>query len=357
MELRVLNTNFVSLEIIDQFQSLIWTERYGKYGDFELYASGTDKFLKSFTYDYYLWNKESNWLMIVEDIQVTSDFEDGNKVTVTGRSLESILDRRVLLKKTVLSGNLQEQVFALLDENISSSASAERKIDNFICVQNTDVAVTSLGIDVQYDSGTNLYDVIEDICTLKGLGFRIFLTDENQFVFTLFSGIDRSYTQLENPYILFSPKMENIINSDYVESKKTLKNVTFVEGEVKQDAPRVSVTVPSSGRPTGLDRRELYTDARGVSRTIDNVEMPLAAYQAQLATKGDSELKKNIFTKSFEAGVETTHTYVYGRDYFIGDIVQIVNEYEIESRVRISEVVRSQSITGIDIHPTFVEIT
>lgn len=357
MELLVLDTNFKALDLIDQFESLIWTERYGAYGDFELYASGTDKILKTFTYDYYLWNKESSWAMIVEDIQITSDFEDGNKVTVTGRSLESLLDRRILLKKTVLTGNFQDAIIGLLDENISSSASSERKIDNFVCAASTDTAVTSITIDTQYDSGTNLYDVIFDACKLKGLGFRIELSDDNLFVFSLYSGIDRSFTQLENPYILFSPKMENIINSDYVESKKTLKNVTFVEGEVKEGQARVAVTVPSSGRPTGLDRREIYTDARGVSRTIDNVEMSLAAYQAQLATKGDAELKKNIFTKSFEAGVETTHTYAYGQDYSIGDIVQIVNEYEIESRVRVSEVVRSQSVTGNDIHPTFVEIT
>ena len=118
-----------------------------------------------------------------------------------------------------------------------------------------------------------------------------------------------------------------------------------------------AVTVPAV-EPSGLDRRELYTDARNISRTVDNVEMSLLNYQKQLATRGDSELKNTIFTKTFEAAVETTHTFSYGVDFFMGDSVQIVNEYEIESKVRVSELVRSQSITGIDIdiHPTFVTI-
>lgn len=48
--------------------------------------------------------------MIVEKIQITSDTEDGNHVTVTGRSLESILDRRIVWGQKLLSGNLQNGI-------------------------------------------------------------------------------------------------------------------------------------------------------------------------------------------------------------------------------------------------------
>ena len=37
-----------------------------------------------------------------------------------------------------------------------------------------------------------------------------------------------SYTHL---YVIFSPKFENVINTNYLESKKTLKTVTLVAGE------------------------------------------------------------------------------------------------------------------------------
>jgi hypothetical protein len=355
MELLVLDTNFVAQEVIDIFESLIWTERYGAYGDFELFTSCTPHLLQTVTYDYYLWNRETDWVMIVEDIEITSDFESGNKATITGRSLESILDRRILLKKTVLTGNLQQAVIGLLDENITSDAPGGRAITNLVAAQVPGDFFANLEIDIQYDSGTNLYDLIKDICNLKGIGFRITLSDDNEFIFKLYVGEDRTFDQLVYPYVEFSPNMENIINSNYLESKKTLKNVTFVEGEVKEGQARVAVTVPAV-EPSGLDRRELYTDARNISRTVDNVEMSLLNYQKQLATRGDSELKNTIFTKTFEAAVETTHTFSYGVDFFMGDSVQIVNEYEIESKVRVSELVRSQSITGIDIHPTFVTI-
>ena len=36
MEILVLNTNFESVYIIDSCISMIWTDRYNEYGDFEI---------------------------------------------------------------------------------------------------------------------------------------------------------------------------------------------------------------------------------------------------------------------------------------------------------------------------------
>ena len=82
-------------------------------------------------------------------------------------------------------------------------------------------------LEAQY-TGDNLYDVIQKICEEQGIGFKITLNDEKQFVFELYAGSDRSYDQTENPYVIFSPKFENIINSNYIESKASLKTVTLL---------------------------------------------------------------------------------------------------------------------------------
>lgn len=44
---------------------------------------------------------------------------------------------------------------------------------------------------------------------------------------------------------------------------------------------------------------------------------------------------------------------MYGKDYFRGDIVQVSNEYGIDARSRISEVIHSESTEGVDVYPTF----
>ena len=49
-------------------------------------------------------------------------------------------------------------------------------------------------------------------------------------------------------------------------------------------------------------------------------------------------------------------SYVYGRDYFMGDIIQIVNEYGIESQSRLVEVVTSLDESGYKTYPTLANV-
>ena len=128
MELIVLKM----LSVLDTFESLIWTERYSAYGDFEVYTSINDSVLEILKDDYYLWLKESDQTMIVEDRKIESDAENGNHFTVTGRSLESILERRIIWKQTILSGNFQNGIKKLLDENIINPSDASRKVEGLI---------------------------------------------------------------------------------------------------------------------------------------------------------------------------------------------------------------------------------
>lgn len=259
MDLIVLNTELEAISIVDEYESLIWTDRYQGYGDFELYASMKDGVLNELRQDYYLQNRNSDHVMIIEKIQITSDVEIGTHVTVTGRSLESILDRRIVWKQTRISGNLQNGIHTLLDENVISPSDSNRKIDNFVFKASVDPAITKLTINAQY-TGKNLYDTIQKICEESGIGFKVTLNDNKQLVFELYAGINRSYEQTENPYVIFSPKFENIINSNYIETKSSLKTIALVGGEGEGSA-RKYVTV---GGGSGLYRRELFTDARDI---------------------------------------------------------------------------------------------
>ena len=107
----------------------------------------------------------------------------------------------------------------MLNENIIEPILVARQIDNFVFEASTDPLITELTIEAQYN-GENLYNTIQTLCQINNIGFKITLTDNGFFVFKLYSGTDRSYDQLINPYVTFSPKFENIINSNYIESKK-----------------------------------------------------------------------------------------------------------------------------------------
>ena len=352
MELLVLNTNYESIAIIDAYESMIWTDRYNAYGDFEMYFAMNDRLLEFLKEDNYVWMKDSEHTMIIEDIKINADTEEGNHLIVTGRSLESLLERRIIWGQRIFTGNLQDAIQTMLNENIISPAIGERRIANFIFVPSTDPKITSLTIDAQY-TGDDLYTVIKGLCEENNIGFKIVLTDDNQFVFSLYAGVDRSYDQTENPYVVFSPNYENIINSNYFSSKASFRNVTLVAGEGEGASRKTTVV----GSGSGLDRRELFTDARDVSSDTEEGTLSDAEYIAQLRTKGLKNLADHIVTTAFEGEVEVTRLFKYGEDFFIGDIVQIANEYGNEGAAYISELVFSRSDEGFSVYPTFKTIS
>lgn len=348
MEVLVLNTSFETIAIIDKFESLIWTDRYCGCGDFEIYAAANDKLFENTPQDYYLWFRESEHMMIIEEKIITSDVESGNHLKVVGRSLESILDRRIVWKQTVLKGDFQTAIKKLINENIISPSISARKIPNFIFEASTDPVITELTIDAQF-TGDTLYDAIKSLCEDHAIGFKITLNESNQFVFKLYAGADRSYDQTENPYVVFSPNFENIINSNYYENKQPLKNVALVAGEGEGNA-RKTATV---GSGSGLSRRELYVDARDISTETDEGKLTNSQYTAQLKQRGKEKLAENIFTKTFDGEVEASRMFVYGQDFFLGDVVQIVNEYGIAGKSRVDEMIISEDINGSSAIPTF----
>ena len=353
MEFRILDTDYKDIHVLDSFTSLIWTDRYSACGDFEIELAPTLANLVYLQQDRYIWLNDTEHTMIIEDLRITSDAETGSSLIVSGRSLESLLERRIIWVQTLLSGNLQVAIKKLLDDSIINPSDTERKIPNFIFEPSTDPVIASLTINTQF-TGTNLYEAIKGICDANEIGFKIRLSSENQFVFSLYSGVDRSYDQFANPYVIFSPEFDNLINSNYFASNREYKTVTLVAGE-GEGLERITEPVYNdSESEIGLNRRELFTDARDISS--NNGEVEPEDYAEQLIQRGKSKLAENLMIRVFEGNVDTLHKFVYGVDFFMGDIVQIENEYGLEASARVTELVRSQTVNGIEIFPTFTTI-
>ena len=234
MELLVLNTLFDTVAVIDVFESFNWTDRYNEAGDFEVIALATTQLISVIKTDYYLYFQKSSHLMIIEDIEGLTDLEDGDRIKITGRSLESILDRRIVLDQTTFAENtsFQTAVLKILNDSLGSNAPEWRVIPNFIISASSNSAITSLKIEsgAQY-LGDNVYDVIVKLCKLKKVGFKVVLNSSNKFDFSLYIGTDHSSDNQASVPVIFSPFFENITNTKYYKSVKTLKTINYVTGE------------------------------------------------------------------------------------------------------------------------------
>lgn len=342
MDLYITDQNFQTLGIIDAASSVIWSERYFETSDFEIYVPATDYYVDLLREDRYIFRNDTDCGMIIETVEITTSVEDGNYLTVTGRSLESILERRIVWQQTNLYGKVELCIRQLITENIINPTLAARKISNFKLGSLKGYTDT---MEKQI-TGKNLRESIQDICKSFGYGYKITVQDGN-FVFDLYKGVDRSYNQSTNPYVVFSPDFENLLNSDYKLDKSTYKNVVLVAGE-GEGLDRKTQAV---GTASGLDRREMYSDSRNAS--TNNGEVSDEDYYSQLTEDGLETLANNQMTESYIGEVDYEKPYAYGRDYLLGDIVQVVNEYGIEATPRITEVIESEDENGHSIIPTF----
>lgn len=364
MELLVLDESFEPFAIIDTYNSLIWTDRYNECGDFELFTAMSMDLLNVIKQDYYIRRPDSDHVMIIEKIEIDTDVGDGNTITITGRSLESLLDRRIVWNETSLSGSFQDGIEKLLNENVISPSNESRKIPNFKMEKSEDQAITNLTIEAQY-KGDNLYDILQTLCTERNIGFKVVLSDTNELVFSLYSGTDRSYDQTDNPYVIFSPNYDNLISSNYIESKSSFKNVTLVSAEDSDNRPEeegaeAPLVETAVGNVSGLARRETFTNYGSISRTVteDDQEKTLSDSEitAMLRQKGKETLAENASILSFEGEAETSTMFKYGEDFTIGDIVQVEDHYGHESRARVIELVLSDATDGFSVYPTFSAI-
>jgi microcystin-dependent protein len=194
-----------------------------------------------------------------------------------------------------------------------------------------------------------LYETIQKICRANNLGFKIFLNDENKFVFTLYAGVDRSYDQEINPHVVFSNSFDNLVSSEYTFSKRSLRTVTLIAGEGEEDKRKTTVV----GSGTGINRREIFTDAKDISQTVDDVTLTNTQYRKLLEQRGISTLAEYTEKKSFDAVAEVYLVFRYGEHFFMGDVLQFVSDEGTQAKVRVTELIRSKSVSGLETYPKF----
>ena len=278
--------------------------------------------------------------------------------------------------QTTVSGNLINAVNVLMRDAFLKNSITDRIIPNFYVKKPEANFVKSDGtaftIEKTQFTGDSIDVIFDNICETLGIGYRILFgyqmrrlygdsidvlnpnnntwvshtLSDYDLVFELYLGVDRSYVQNDRPYVVFSPGFDNIINTNYIDSVNLMKNVTLVLGEDQGNVRKRLIV----GCGQGLDRRELYTDARDL-RSSDYGTA--AKYQQAMKQRGLEKLYENSRITSYEGEVEALRSFIYGEDFFMGDVVQISNEYGINGNARVVEWVRSESETGLEVYPTF----
>jgi len=371
--LEIKNTDRVTVGVVDVANSIIWRSVYNGVGDFEIYIKLTPENIALLQKDYYVTRPNNDEIGIIENIAITFNMTNGYMMSVSGRFAKSLLDRRIIYKlsgtvntPTILSGNVEIAVRqTILDNAIDCGFDSRRNMSilGLAALNNlTPIIVDENGNPAQKQvSYQNLLSYTDEVLKEYGLSSKIIFNNSNKkLLYSVFQGTDRSVdNESGNAPIIFSVDYDNLNSSNYSYSETALKNSALIGG-AGQDLERF-YTLLTQGK-TGLALREMFVDASTINRTYKDAQdqeqqYTNAQYREMLNQKAQQEFKQHIISESFTGEVNATFgSWIYGRDYFLGDIVTVQdNNIGKYANVRISEVAEVQDENGYTLNIVFGE--
>lgn len=363
VEIRGQDTNVIG--IIDTAQSVIWHSVYFGVGDFEVYAPATPDILNLLLTGAFVTRPDNNEVGIIENINISNDIENGAMIAASGRFVKSILDRRLIYKlsghtntPTILRGNVENAVREVVKNNaISCEFDRNRNIELLILGEVANIPlkiVDTNGNTAQKQvSYENLLSYTDGVLEEYGIAATCIL-ERGKFKYTIYRGADRSKDNTDgNIPIVFSQEFDNLTESEYTHDTTQLKNVALIGGAGEGGARFYSLI---ENGEKDLNRREVWIDASSISRTYqdENEEeqtYPDGEYKTMIDAKGKQDIAAFVVVESFDGIIDITNgNYVYGRDFFLGDIVTVqdnkINKYV---NTRILEVTEVQDNSGYSV--------
>lgn len=415
MEIYVYDDSLQMVGVIDAFQSVIWAKRYREVGDCEIYLEATVNNIDMLRMGYFLARLDDDMVCRIVRIELSTNAESGNYLTVKGRDIKSILDQRIIWGTATCSGNVEDFLRARVRAALISASDTKRRISNVVLGAAAGFTET-VSLQVSY---ANLGQQIRDICAQYGWGYRMILNSSDQFEFQLYAGEDRS------DEVAFSDEYENLSSTSYTNSRENMNNVALVGGQ-GEGSKRIRATL---GTAEGISRYEEFVDAKDLSPDIRYAELQAAypggtvvesgdaavyrmatldiqiiddthlawlqsnytgtvvtvsgvryfrmtnvviadlpstapaaddtatlrelIYHSHLLGKGTEKLAGNGETETFEGAIIPDVTFMYKEDYFLGDIVYVENSYGIGANARITAVIEAQDENGVHTEPSF----
>lgn len=358
MELYVLDDRLRRIEVIDRFESLIWTERWGAFGDFELVIQSTPETRRMFVPDIQVVTNESDRVMVIDTVENKHDSEGRSTLTVTGRSLECILDDRIATEGysglsentnwelTGTPGNIARYVFSkICVEGILSQEDIIPFITEGTTYTETTISEPDQVITASLPIGT-VYETVKELCDIYSLGFRLIRNlDQSQLFFEIYTGSDRTAHQSSLAPVIFSPDLDNLNNVTELTSVSGYKNVAYV---FSKNGAEVVYASGVDTQNTGFKRRVLYVDANDV-----DPEIPAGPELSSiLLNKGLDALAQHRKLYAFDGEIPQSGSYRYGVDYNLGDVVEQRTEEGVTNIMRVTEQIFVSDGEGDRSYPT-----
>lgn len=377
----VYNDDWELQAVVDNYESLVWTDKAKECGDFELYMYYDPDLWKIITLGTFLRIQDSEHTMMVNKRDLKDTFEDAPRMIFTGKSMEYVTSRRVVYKQIDVTETPGDIVNKLLDENCIDGPNLQQFAPDptdpnkkyrgitglYRDASNWGLELGDVKISKQY-LGQNIYEALSDLVkTYSSPMCYIFVhhTDDNKWRWRLGTGVNRSWNQGTNEWVTFSSNFNNLKSGEFVQDNDKYANAFYITGADPGDGkPRITMPIEridndtaQGGFISGMKRIEKWIDGSNVKLKNDqNKDVPYRQYVNELLSYGHASMREYVTETTFTGDVDPNVQWVYMRDYYIGDLVNVVDDMGNGAWCAIDGMTITADKNGIVIVPDFKAI-
>lgn len=348
-------TDLIQGGAINGATSVMWTERYREPGEFEIVAPLSSGLLQFLPLGTIVSHTNTLEAMMVENHNIKDDEDIDPIVSITGRSLELILEDRIVgsneaqtsslfVPYTLTAQAVALQVSTMINHHIGTPLDPDDRLPNF-------------GAWTGISTGTSenrtigrvpVHKACLDLLAVDNLGLQVLRRNpfgkggnDNTTYFIIHNGVDRSAT------VIFSRKAGDLEGAEYLWSNRKYFNTAFVVGRY------VNTKVHTPGY-SGYTRSMMTVQADDIDGHLDVVPSgaTLDSVVAQMQTRGRAALASQSRISLVRADISEVSKYHYRQDYNIGDIVTVDGNFGEIAPMRIVEYVEIQDENEEKGHPT-----
>ncbi|MCM1439833.1 MAG: siphovirus ReqiPepy6 Gp37-like family protein [Roseburia sp.] len=333
MQFIIFDEDFQTMGSIKVFNTLMWYRRYYEPGIFELHIPAD--YFDLVNTGKYLYRNDRTELGVIREVNFMHGEKNEKTAYCKGFFAEHLLNNSVMYPTFNKTGKPDVLGQEAVKMYLVNPADGNRRIRADIRMGKLKGLGTSIILQNTGDEvGTKLYEVLQTQEMSQRLVFDYL---ENSLTYEVWQGKDRTESQTENSWAIFSDSFRNIKNAQYDRDKSDCKNVAYVAGEGEGSA-RIVVEVDVRSSPDE-ERRELWVDARDLQQTSDTFSYSDSQYREMLRQRGLEKLAEFAMLEKVDSDIDLGANLVYGTDFDLGDLCTYqYSDMNIECSKRITEI-------------------
>jgi hypothetical protein len=344
-------------QAISNYISAMWIERYQDCGEFEIKATLSSGLREFLPLDTFISRPCTFEVMVVENHEINDNGDIDPILTISGRTMFSLLDRRVVGANLIrLSMNAQQyqlytntrsyQTVNMINDHIYYSGDLSDRFDNMVASTSIVTEPTAPTRTIRFG---NLLDAVKSIAALDDQGFRIlrrspwyiYNGSAGSTHFSIYKGVDKSAT------VIFSYERGDISKAQYLWTNKDYKNYAFIMGQKFYAYTGNPANAKTERRMMTLDAGDIeyhYPDPPSVQDQ--------SWINGDMKNRGDEAIATKKKISMSQVDISPYTNYFYRRDYGMGDLVTVDGNFGVMQKMRVIEHVEIEDENGSSAHPT-----